>query len=196
MQPPPSVLEPGEQELQIISALGPLQLYLANRHQFQELSRLVDNAALTADYVNPATLEEGALVLAESTGVWHRARITKILPNNFFRVDLFDFDREAEVELNDIGRVAEDLMKIPVLMRKCALHSFYGREEEAPKSNEKLKSLVAGLETVMGEVVGEKDGLCLVRIPSLEKKLMERSVPEVSKRHALLEKLKSKKLNS
>ena len=115
------MLEPGEQELQIISALGPLQLYLANRHQFQELSRLVDNAALTADYVNPATLEEGALVLAESTGVWHRARITKILPNNFFRVDLFDFDREAEVELNEIGRVAEDLMKIPVLMMEGSL---------------------------------------------------------------------------
>ena len=187
------MLGPGEQEFRIISAVSPLHLHLASHHQFQELSRLVNNAALTADYVNPFTVEEGALVLAESGGVWHRARIINILPNNFFKVDLFDLAVEAEVELNEIGRATEDLMKIPVLVKKCALSSIYGREEESLKLQEKLKSLMVGMDTVKGEVLEEKDGLTMVRIPSIEEKLREDAVPAVSKRQALLEKLKSKK---
>ena len=63
------MLEPGEQEFQIISAVSPLQLLLANQLQVQEVSRLVNNAALTADYLNPATMEEGDLVISESGGV-------------------------------------------------------------------------------------------------------------------------------
>ena len=188
------MLEPGEQEFQIISAVSPLQLLLANQLQVQEVSRLVNNAALTADYLNPATVEEGDLVIVESGGVWHRARVIKILPQNYFKVDLFDLAVEAEVELILIGRATEDLMKRPVLLKKCALHSFYGREEEALKSQEKMKSLMAGRETVKGEVVEEREGLALVRIPGLEEKLQEVTGPPVSRRQALLERLKNKKL--
>ena len=188
------MLEPGEQEFQIISAVSPLQLLLANQLQVQEVSRLVNNAALTADYLNPATVEEGDLVIAESGGVWHRARVIKILPQNYFKVDLFDLAVEAEVELNEIGRANEDLMKLPALLKKCALNSFYGREEEALKWKEKMKSLMAGRETVKGEVVEEKEGLALVRIPDVEEKLREVTMPPVSKRQALLEKIKNKKL--
>ena len=165
------MLEPGEQEFRIISAVSPLHLHLASQQQFQEISRLVNNAAITADYVNPATVEEGALVLAETGGVWHRARIINILPNNFFKVDLFDFAVEAEVELNEIGRATEDLMKLPVLVNKCALSSFCGREEEAIKLQEKMKSLMTGMDTVKGEVVEVKEGLAMVRIPAVEEKL-------------------------
>ena len=79
------------------------------------------------------------------------------------------------------------------MVKKCALSSFYGREEEALKFQEKMKSLMVGMDTVKGEVLEEKDGLAIVRIPSIEEKLREDAVPEVSKRQALLEKLKSKK---
>ena len=188
------MLEPGEQEFQIISAVSPLQLLLANQLQVQEVSRLVNNAALTADYLNPATVEEGDLVIAESGGVWHRAKVVKILPQSYFKVDLFDLAVEAEVELNEIGRANEDLMKLPALLKKCALYSFYGKEEEALKWKEKMKSLMAGRETVKGEVVEEKEGLALVRIPDVEEKLREVTMPPVSKRQALLEKIKNKKL--
>ena len=139
-------------------------------------------------------MEEGDLVIAESGRVWHRARVIKILPQNYFKVDLFDLAVEAEVELILIGRATEDLMKRPVLLKKCALHSFYRREEEALKSQEKMKSLMAGRETVKGEVVEEKEGLALVRIPDVEEKLREVTMPPVSKRQALLEKIKNKKL--
>ena len=190
------MLEPGEQEFRIISAVSPLHLHLASQHQFQEISRLVNNAAITADYVNPATVEEGALVLAETGGVWHRARIINILPNNYFKVDLFDLAEEAEVELNEIGRANEDLMKLPVLVNKCALSSFYGSEEEALKMQEKMKCLMTGMDTVKGEVVEVKKGLTMVRIPGVEEKLREEVVPTVSKRQSLLEKLRIKKLIS
>ena len=131
-------------------------------------------------------------MLAERDGVWHRARIINVLPENFFKVDLFDFAQEAEVELNEIGRAPEDLMKIPVLVRKCALHSFYGRDEGALKSEEKMRSLMAGLETVTGELVEEKEGLSLIKIPCLEEKLREGPMSGLSRRQ-IIEKLKNNK---
>ena len=45
---------------------------------------------------------------------------------------------------------------VPVLVKKSALSSFYGagenREEEALKLKEEMKSLMAGIEAVKGEV--------------------------------------------
>ena len=68
--------------------------------------------------------------------------------------------------------------------------------EEAFTLKEKMKSLMEGLDTVKGEVVEEKEGLTLLSIPCIQEKLetKELSVPTVSRRQALLDKLRNKKL--
>ena len=40
------------------------------------------------------------------------------------------------------------------MVKKCALSSFYGREEEALKFQEKIKSLMVGMDTVKGGEAG------------------------------------------
>ena len=117
----------------------------------------------------------GDLVVAKVNGIWNRAKILDILPNNFYEVDLFDFTDTAEVGIRDICKPTQEVMEAPVLVTKCALASFYGREEEAKKKEVmvKVKSLMMEFEIIKGEVVGEKEGLTWVRIPSVEEKIIK-----------------------
>ena len=50
------------------------------------------------------------------------------------------------------------------MLTKCALESFYGREDQAMKKEVmvKMNSLMVEFETIKGEVVEEKEGLTWV----------------------------------
>ena len=81
----------------------------------------------------------------------------------------------AEVGIRDICRATREVMEAAVLVTKCGLESFCGREEEAVKEEVimKVKGLLKEFDTIKGEVLGEKEGLTWARIPSVEEKILE-----------------------
>ena len=183
--------------MQIVSAVSPVELYLSNKKQFIELSQSIslqaNKDAENGDFVHPVIV--GDLVLALANGNWSRAEIVDVLPDNCYRVYLFDFAETTVVELNDICKATRELMEFPVPVTKCALESFSGAEDENQMDlvKEKMKSVLTEL-TVQGEVLEEKDDVTMVRIPVLEEKLRERKpVPALSARQELLRKLKEKR---
>ena len=186
------------QELLIVSVVSPVEFYLSKKENFLEISSsissLANKVAETGDFVHPVIV--GDLVLALRNGKWNRAKIVATLPDNFFTVHLFDLAETAEVELNDLCKATRDLMEFPVLVTKCALHSFQGREKEADKVKEKMKSLMRVYETVKVEVRDDEDGLTMVRLPDVERKLTETEVnltSPSSSRQELIRKLKLKR---
>ena len=177
-EPGPTVIPRGEQELLIMSTVSPLEVYLTSFAQFREFSEFsntVTNKVAISAAKHFRRFSSGDLVVAKVNGMWNRAKILDLLPNNFYEVDLFDFADTAEVGIRDICRATHEVMEAPVLVTKCALESFYGREDEALKKEMmvKVKSLMIEFETIKGEMMGEKDGLTWIRIQSVEEEIMK-----------------------
>ena len=77
-----------------------------------------------------------------------------------------------------------------------SVDGFQGREKEADKVKEKMKSLMRVYETVQVEVRDDEDGLTMVRLPDVERKLTETEVnltSPSSSRQELIRKLKLKR---
>ena len=79
---------------------------------------------------------------------------------------------------------------ILVLAIKCSLTYSFGKEEEASRQVEKLRSLGLEFEILEGEVRGRQGGLTRVKIPAIESKLVKPVTVAKSSREAMLKMLK------
>ena len=151
---------------------------------FDRLNKIGDDS----DYVH--ILKAGDLILAFQEDNWNRATV---VDPNVLKIKFVDFPEVVQIEKKMLRKAPREVLELPVLVARCVLHSFYGREEEAAGMVEKLKSLELNYATVEGEVVGSQDGMFKVKIPSVESQLVPPEVPaKVSSREALLLKLRKK----
>ena len=60
-----------------------------------------------------------------------------------------------------------------MLAIKCGLDYFFGKEEEASRQVEKLRSLGLECQILEGEVLGSQGGLTWVKILAIESKLVK-----------------------
>ena len=186
------MLEAGKQEFVVLSALRPTEIYLSSTNVFTAFNEtdcvILDNIGKTADYVHLPKV--GQLVLVYKENCWNRAEVVEEgLANGKILINLIDFPELLEVEKSRLRQAPKASLEFPILAAKCALDGFYGKEEEASKQVEKLRSLEVDFQIQEGEVLGCQDGLTRVKIPAIESKLLEQ--PSVkSSRAAMLKLLK------
>merc|ERR1712227_193383 len=125
----------------------------------------------TADYVHLP--EVGDLVLAFKEECWNRATVMEIFPNEHLKVRLIDYPETVDIEKKLVRNAPEEALGFPLLVAKCCLDSFHGMGEKAAKQVDKLISLGLDYKPVEGEVLGCKDGVTRVKIPSVECQLSE-----------------------
>ena len=185
------MLEAGKQEFVVLSALSPMEIYLTSTDglaAFNEIGNF-DNIGKTSDYVHLPKV--GQLVLVYKENCWNRAVVEEVLANGNILVDLLDFPEVFEVEKTQLRQAPQSTLEVPVLAARCALDTFYGKEEEASKKVEKLRSLEMEFKIQEGEVLSCKDGLTRVKIPDIESKLVE-PVPAAKSSRAEIFKLLKK----
>ena len=185
------MLEAGKQELVVLAALSPMEIYLSSQDQLAAFTEtgsvILDNIGKIADYVHLPKV--GQLVLVYKENCWNRAEVVEGLANGKILINLIDFPELLEVEKSRLRQAPKASLEFPILAAKCALDGFYGKEEEASKQVEKLRSLEVDFQIQEGEVLGCQDGLTRVKIPAIESKLLEQ--PSVkSSRAAMLKLLK------
>ena len=180
------------QELLVIGSVSPLELYITDMTKFEEFSQTptarLNMMGETADYVHLSQV--GDLVLIFKEECWNRASVMEVLPNDQLKVRMIDYPETIEIEKKLVRNAPEEALKFPVLVAKCCLDSFHGREEKAAKQVDKLISLGLDYKPVEGEVLGCQDGVTRVKIPSVECQLSEEE-PK-SSREAILKKLMKK----
>ena len=188
----PTVLEAGKQELLVVASVSPLEVYITDMTKVEEFTQTptarLNMMGETADYVH--LTEVGDLVLAFKEECWNRASVMEILQDNRLKVRLIDYAETIEIEKKMVRTAPEEALEFPVLVAKCSLDSFHGREEKAAKQVEKLVSLGLDYKPVEGEVLGSQDGVTRVKIPSVECQLSEQE-PK-SRWEAILKKLMKK----
>ena len=159
----------------MLSALSPMEIYLTsgdNLATFSEIDcAILDNIGKTSDYVHLPKAGQVLLVFKEDS--WNRAEVMEGLANGKILIKLLDFPEVLEVERSQLRQAPKEAFESPVLAVKCALDCFYGKEEEATKQVEKLRSLEVDYQMQEGEVLGCQDGLTRVKIPAIENKLVE-----------------------
>ena len=113
-------------------------------------------------------------MLVNTEKYWNRAEVVEEgLANGNILVQLLDFPEVLEVEKSQLRQAPQSTLEFPVLAVKCALDSFYDKEEAASKQVEKLRSLEMDFQILQGEVLSCQDGLTRVKIPAIESKLIE-----------------------
>ena len=183
------MLEAGKQEFVVLSALRPTEIYLSSTNVFTAFNEtdcvILDNIGKTADYVHLPKV--GQLVLVYKENCWNRAEVVEEgLANGKILINLIDFPELLEVEKSQLRQAPQSTLEFPVLAVKCALDSFYDKEEAASKQVEKL------IQILQGEVLSCQDGLTRVKIPAIESKLVEPVTVARSSREAMLKMLKKK----
>ena len=137
------MLEAGKQEIVVLSALSPMEIYLSSTAAFAAFNDIgcviLDKTGKNSDYVHLTKV--GQLVLVYKENCWNRAVVEEVLANGNILVELLDFPEVLEVEKSQLRQAPETTLEFPVLAAKCALDCFYGKEEEATKQVEKLRSL-------------------------------------------------------
>ena len=187
------MLEAGKQEIVVLSALSPMEIYLSSTAAFAAFNDIgcviLDTVGKTSDYVHLTKV--GQLVLVYKENCWNRAVVEEVLANGNILVELLDFPEVLEVEKSQLRQAPlESTVELPLLAAKCALDCFYGKEEEASKKVEKLRSLEMDFKIMEGEVLSCQDGLTRVKIPDIEFKLMEPVPAARSSRADILKLLK------
>ena len=183
------MLEAGKQGLVVLSSVSPLELYVTSEDGLINLIDAVNKMGETADHVHLPRV--GQLVLAYKNESWHRAEVVEVgLVNGNIRIRLVDYLEVVEVEKSQLGRAPESALEIPVLAIKCGLDYFFGKEEEASRQVEKLRSLGLEFAILEGEVLGRQGGLTRVKIPAIESKLVKPVTVAKSSREAMLKMLK------
>ena len=176
----------------VLSALSPTEIYLASKENLAIFSEvdcgILDNIGKTTDYVHLPKVGQVVLVFKEDC--WNRAEVVEGLANGNILIKLLDFPEVLEVERSLLRQAPKSAFESPVLAAKCALDCFYGKEEEASKQVEKLRSLEVDFKVQEGEVLSCQDGLTRVKIPAIESKLMEPVPTAKPSRAAFLKLLK------
>ena len=77
-----------------MSTVSPLELYLTSYTQFIEFSDFTNTiinkvASAAAQHGDFKRFLSGDLVVAQVNGIWNRAKILDILPNNFYEFVFF-----------------------------------------------------------------------------------------------------------
>ena len=189
------MLEAGKQEFVVLSCLSPLEIYLSSKDNLSTFNEtgcdILDNIGKISDFVHLPKI--GQLVLVHKENCWNRALVVEeILASGNILVQLLDFPEVLEVKKSQLRQAPQATLEFPVLAARCALDCFYGKEEEASKVVEKLRSLDMDFQILECEVLSSQDGLTRVKIPAIESKLVEpESVPK-SSREAILKKLLKK----
>ena len=189
----PAVLEAGKQELVVLSSVSPLELYVSSKDDLINFNEIdaVNMIGVSADYIHLPRV--GQLVLVYKEECWNRAEVVEAaLFNGNIRIRLVDFPEVLEVEKSQLRQAPKSALEIPVLAVKCGLDYFFGKEEEASKQVEKLRSLGMELQILEGEVLGSQEGLTRVKIPAIESKLVETVTVNRYSREAMLKMLKKK----
>ena len=170
----PSSLGVGRQNLIILSAVSPLELYLCTRQQYTEFVQLtgaqMTTEAQQSDYLSEAVV--GDFVLAFTEGSWFRAKILEILPNYRVLLNLVDTCVVADVNRNYLRKARVEVLKIPTLWTKSKLDSFCCGEEKDPIKSREVMELLKAYSEVEGTVVEENgEGVARVQIPIVEGQL-------------------------
>ena len=146
----PAVIEKGKQSLMVMGCFSPTEIYLALKGFPKEFINKLHELGENSDYVHLP--EDGDLVFVFKEQCWNRAKVVRSLPNNIIVVEII------QVEKRMVCKAPKEALDFPVLVGKCCLDSFYGKEEEAAKHVDKLRSLGLEYLTVEVEVLGSKDG--------------------------------------
>ena len=178
-----------------MSCFSPLEIYLASAPDIASFTEtaisIIHNIGETSDDIPSPKV--GQLVLVFKENCWNRAEVEEEgLANDKILVKLVDFPEYLDVERSQLRQAPRSILKFPVLVAKCALDCFYGKEEEAYKQVEKLRSLDMDFQILEGEVLSSQDGLTRVKIPAIESKLVEPEPAPKSSREAMLKKLLKK----
>ena len=162
----PAVIEEGKQSLMVMGCFSPTEIYLALKGFPEEVINKLHKLGANSDYVNLP--KDGDLVFVFKEQCWNRAKVVRSLPNNIIVVEIINFPEIIQVEKRMVRKAPKEALDFPVLVGKCCLDSFYGKEEEAAKHVDKLRSLGLEYLTVEVEVLGSKDGVTRVKVPRIE----------------------------
>ena len=174
----------------MLASFSPMEMYVTTMSLFEEFSdiptRKMDEIGKLSDYVH--LCQEGDLVLAFRENVWNRA---KILDPNTLTVQFIDYPEIVQMEKKLLRKATKEVLEFPVLVAKCGLAAFYGRQEEALMV-EKLQDLKLDYKPVEGEVLELQEGLTKVSIPSVESQLLPAEPASKNSRASILQKLRKK----
>ena len=187
----PTVLPVGVQELVVIKAVSPTEIYVTTNAMLNdflaETTVSLNQIGESSDYVNVNILKAGDLILAYQEDSWNRATVND---PDALQIKFVDFPEVVQKEQALLRQAPREVLQFPVLVAKCCLDSFYGKEEEWSQV-EKMRSLLQEYTPHEGEVVGSQDGVTRIKIPDVESQLVPPAAPaKLSKREALLKKFK------
>ena len=187
----PTVLPVGVQELVVIKAVSPAEIYVTTNAMLNdflaETTVSLNQIGESSDYVNVNILKAGDLILAYQEDSWNRATVND---PDALQIKFVDFPEVVQKEQALLRQAPREVLQFPVLVAKCCLDSFYGKEEEWSQV-EKMRSLLQEYTPHEGEVVGSQDGVTRIKIPDVESQLVPPAAPaKLSKREALLKKFK------
>ena len=186
----PTVLPVGVQELVVIKAVSPAEIYVTTNAMLNaflaETTVSLNQIGETSDYVH--ILKVGDLILAYQEDSWNRATVND---PDALQIKFVDFPDVVKMEQKLLRKAPREVLEFPVLVAKCCLDSFYGKEEEWSQV-EKMRSLLQEYTVHEGEVVGSQDGVTRIKIPNVESQLVPPAAPAKKNREALMKKLMKK----
>lgn len=188
-----SVLQPGNQELLVLSVNSPMDLHVCTEAQFDNYSEIVVN--VIADDAKKAqavdTINVGDLVLIFSEEFWYRASISEVKDDNNVTVELFDMAMSKVVKKSDLRKPSKEICKFPILAVNAVMDSWFGKDEKEAleKYGKKTQDVLEIYGKVEAEVIST-DGVARIKIPSAEEKLLSKPTASLSRADLLKMRLK------